>query len=541
MPDWFKYIAGEDFESFVQTPNLEQVVDSVLKRAAAGELLGLGHSLQHGHVEISQAEREGQMHIIGAPGEGKSKFLEYLIHKDIDRLVADQDKPREEWEGCGLCLIDPSAGADTAYKVLRYCALKSFKKVFLVDAGKKYQFRKIAAINPFDCPESYSSRLESDLNGALRVAFSAKEPGKQAYIESYLPAIFSVIYEFGGTLADTFYFTSPPRVNLENDLKRSQMLDKALDSKNVIVRNNSLELTEVYRTPQNFSKEIGSTVRRLKAFFRGQDDMRSIFGHREGADFDKLISDGWVILVNASDERLDTIPSRLLAATIINRLISAKERLWHSGNTRPYYLYVDEVSRFATDTISDVLELKRKTGMRVVLAHQNASQIRDKDIRDCIKKTTKIKAAFWVPDVDDRKENMRMLGYPDDSDIWEALSVQPARQMAIKINKNEPVLARVYDTPDIPDEALPKPFVEFIREILTSNDVVKYYSSSEIEADYDARYKLSSSDFESARRGKASNGSKPRKNSVPKGGGKKSIPKGDEAAKNDGKREAYKF
>lgn len=536
MPDWFKYIAGQDFESLVETPNLEQVVASVLKRAAAGDLLSLGHSMGSGHLEISEGEREGQMHIIGSPGEGKSKFLEYLIRKDIDRLIADKDKPKEERTGCGLCLIDPSAGGDTAYKVLRYAASKGFYKVLLIDAGTKYRKGKIASLNPFKCPSSHKARLLADMVEAFRIAFDTREPGKQAYIETYLPAILSVIHEFGGTLADTLYFISPPRVNLENEMRRNQIIEKAMDSPSANTRNHAFELDFAYKNIPNFRLEISSTVRRLNSLYRGEEDMRLLFGHRDGINYDRLISEGWIILVNVSDEKLDIMPSRLLAATIINRIISTKEKLWEHGYTKPFYLYVDEVSQFATRTLADLLDLKRKIGIRTVLAHQFLGQIEDRRVRQSIENNTKIKVAFYVSDSKERKDVMRLMGYPENSEIWEALSRQEKQSMVIRVNKNEPVIARVPDTPDTEWD-----LDAYLDEILVSNDVVKYHTPQEIQRDYDERYQLPPKDFKRASSSKAPDGKKSGKNSVPRRQPDDSLPKGDETAKKHGGRKPLKF
>lgn len=536
--DWFKLATGKTLEDATRIPTMDEIVKCGIIRLKSHDLLLLGNSRTHGRIEISQGEREGQMHIIGSPGEGKSKFLEYLIRKDIDRLIADKDKPKEERTGCGLCLIDPSAGGDTAYKVLRYAASKGFYKVLLIDAGTKYRKGKIASLNPFKCHPDHFPGLSADLVEAFRVAYGVREPGNYGLIETYLPSIISVIYAFGGTLSDSLYFTTPPQVNFENDFKRNRILEKAMESEREVVRNHAYELLGAYKNTQTFRYDAASTGRRLNSLYRAGDDIRLMFGHRDGINYERLITEGWVILVNVSDEKLDVMPSRLLAATIINRIISTKEKLWKGGEgyTKPFYLYVDEVSQFATRTICTLLDHKRKIGMRAILAHQFLGQIEDDVVRKSVEENTKIKIAFYISNPTKRKDVMHMVGYPENSEIWEALSRQEKQTMVIRVNKNEPVIARVPDTPDIEWD-----LDAYLDEILVSNDVVKYHTPQEIQRDYDERYQLPPKDFKRASSSKAPDGKKSGKNSVSRRQPDDSLPKGDEAAKKHGGRKPLKF
>src|SRR5205085_10270618 len=65
------------------------------------------------------------MHVIGSSGTGKSKFLEWLIRKDIR-------------EGHGFCLLDWHG--ELYNNVLRYCAH--------LDVGLYDDFRKLILLNP---------------------------------------------------------------------------------------------------------------------------------------------------------------------------------------------------------------------------------------------------------------------------------------------------------------------------------------------------------------------------------------------------------
>ena len=48
-----------------------------------GKELLIGHDAKGAPYSISQFERNAHMHIIGASGRGKSKFMELLIRDDL--------------------------------------------------------------------------------------------------------------------------------------------------------------------------------------------------------------------------------------------------------------------------------------------------------------------------------------------------------------------------------------------------------------------------------------------------------------------------
>ena len=136
IPDWFKLAHGKSIEDIKRTlPTYKSVRNQATASVKSNyDQRLLGYS-DEGEKTISEEERYVNFHILGAPGEGKSKFLEYHIRKDIDM-------------GNGLCLIDPSDKGDTARSVLNYCAKVGYKKVIWIDPATIQKYKKIPSIAP---------------------------------------------------------------------------------------------------------------------------------------------------------------------------------------------------------------------------------------------------------------------------------------------------------------------------------------------------------------------------------------------------------
>ena len=88
-------LKGRTFDEFTGLPEFDEILSQQIKQLSSGYELRLLGSSPNGDVYVSEEERELNFHILSSSGEGKSKFLEYNIRKDIDA-------------GNGLCLLAPS-------------------------------------------------------------------------------------------------------------------------------------------------------------------------------------------------------------------------------------------------------------------------------------------------------------------------------------------------------------------------------------------------------------------------------------------------
>jgi hypothetical protein len=381
------------------------------------------------------------MHIIGTTGEGKSKFLEHLIREDINR-------------GNGLCFFDPSDRGDTVYKILSYCEKIGHKKVLLIDPHHKYTRRKVCPLNLFG---NYPEASVAKIMDTLRVLYGQAEWSSTPIIRRYLKAVLTLLWNAGATLPDALYFTEPIYREQREQILQATAYD-----------NRHRAMVEYAFKHQPTFMQYQSTVRRLEEIFHPVISL--MLGSQEGINFPKLISEGWVILVNLYEwYGIEHMHTRLLATAIINEIIESVDRLRSNGWKGVYYLYIDEAGEYATESLTKVLTYKRKSGIRLVLAHQFDDQFPDKKIFKAIQNLCKIKVAFYVPDPDDRLRIVKAMygGELSDREVSYSLSNLRKQHAVIKLPKQPPAIARVPDVQDL------NPVSENYLNFIYSNPVYK--------------------------------------------------------------------
>jgi hypothetical protein len=431
--DPFKLITGQTLEEFTKLPSFEEIEKQHIAQLSSNyplRLLGRGEK----DVFITEEERSANFHILGAPGEGKSKFLEYNIRKDIDA-------------GLGLCLLDPSEKGDTAQNVLKYCASIGHEKVILIDPSLD-RFPKLAPLNPKAVKRSVAGVVE-----ALGILFDMKSTATPR-IKRYLTALLRLLTSQGLTLAETRYFSDYYRHKRE----REAILGYDPDSATI---------SNLFKSEYKFDTFFSSSVNQLDALW--QEPLISILGNKEGINFIEAVSKGWVILVNLSPYRLTEDESRLLGVLVISQIIQAVDVLVNRNWKGVYYLYIDEAGRFATPQIDTLLSYKRKSGLRLVLAHHFNEQFEDRKVFNSIVNNARIKLMFDTPNPDNRLFAMKAMGFGGDiTPSMAAFAYQnlPKQYAILKKNKETPLRIRIPDLPEvnISDQALK----EFTDRILTS-------------------------------------------------------------------------
>lgn len=505
-PDYFRLITGKKFEESYPTPSLDEVVGTFLKQTQSNYPLRLLGNSQEGKTYISEEERYVNFHVVGAPGEGKSKFLEYQIREDIKR-------------GQGLCLIDSSDFGATQLEVLKYCASIGYQKVCVIDPYTMATQNKIATLKPLN--PKYLSQSVDGVMELTSILFGARNETETPRIRRYLPALLRILTRENLTLFESQYLSEYIPIDLLNFIGFDR---------------DSRTIRAAFKTPYNFENVFSSTINRLDIFW--DEPLSLMLGADVGIDFTQMIRDGWVILANLAPGRgLNPTHGRLLGVMIINQLIQSVDVLNRRGWRGRYYFYIDEAGRFATPQLDDLLSQRRKSGLSLVIAHQFLNQFENKRLLDAVKQNTGIKLMFNVREPEDRTSMMRSLGYGGEvTPTMAAFANQdlPKQYAILKKNKESPVRIRIPDVKavKITDKALS----EYVAGLL---EAPWYLTREQIKTQINARKLRAYPEGPKPR--KASDNPSGRKAPVPTRAAKKSVSAGGEKPPISPKRKPIKI
>lgn len=306
----------------------------------------------HEEVYLPAEVRETHMHVLGVSRRGKSKFLEHLIRQDI-------------LNGNGLCLIDPHGFLYD--EIVQWCA------VWGID-----QTRKIALLNPSEegwtfgfNPLAVGEGIELSfcvdaMVNAVAQVWGGEDLNKTPTLKRCLRAIFMVLAERGLTLYEALDLA-----NERDPHGVREFITREIDDETYGEQWGSWnDLAK-----REFRDFFMSTQNRLMEFVSA-GIVRLILGQQEHViDWRKCMDDGDVILVNlARKGRLSHENARLLGTLIVNDLfVKAQTR---PEGSRPFYVYIDECSRYINEDIGYILNEGAKFGLHLILAHQHLSQLK---------------------------------------------------------------------------------------------------------------------------------------------------------------------
>ena len=313
--------------------------------------MNLGKDTSNGRdVSITAKDRRTHMHVIGSTGTGKSKFLEHMIRKDI-------------LAGHGLCVIDPTGALyENIVKWLASYRLEERKKVILFDpTAEGWSF----GFNPLHS-KFETSFLVDNMVKAFAKVWGGEDQDRTPLLKRCLRLILHVLAEKKLSLLEAQKMISPDDASLRNYLT-GDLADLTIREEWHFLNN---------RTKAQFVEDFASTRNRLMEFV-SSPTIRNIVGQTEAiVDFRQAMEEGHIILVNLQPkDRLSWDNARLLGTLIVNDFfINAMAR---EEGARPFYLYIDECSLFLNEDISSILDLCRKFGLHLTLAHQHLGQLRE--------------------------------------------------------------------------------------------------------------------------------------------------------------------
>jgi type IV secretory pathway TraG/TraD family ATPase VirD4 len=304
---------------------------------------------------IKDKDRSGHMYIIGKTGTGKSTLLKNMVVSDIKA-------------GNGVALIDPHG--DLAEDILNFIPKDRIEDVIYfnpADIEYPIAFNPLAKAHP-----DYHHLIASGLISVFKKLWPSYWGARMEHI--LRNAIMALLEYPNSTLVDL------PRL-LTNDSFRNQVLR--------YVTNQQVKefwFSEFANYSKWYKSEAASPILNKVGQFLTATPIRNIVGQKANAfSLRKVMDEKKILIVNLAKGRIGEDNGALLGAMIVTKIqLAALSRANIQEEERiPFYLYVDEVHNFLTESFADILSEARKYGLRLILTHQYIKQL-DEDMISAI-------------------------------------------------------------------------------------------------------------------------------------------------------------
>jgi hypothetical protein len=305
-------------------------------------------------VYIASEDRARHIYMIGKTGTGKSYQLLNMIQQDV--------------KSEGLCVIDPHG--DLVNSVFASIPDERINDVYYFDpADSDYALG-------FNFLETSPNADESEKDYIIQEVISMLLRFVDYDISMFGP-IAQQWTRFGcmtlmdispcGTLTDV------PRLFSDNNYRRS-----------VLARVQDPIIKQWWASEYDTMTE--SRKNEIMGYFTSKftpmvtsPQVRNIVGQSTSAlNFDQIMNDKKILLVNLSSGRIGKLNSHLLGSIVVSRLLwtalsRAKDPI---ASRKQFFLYVDEFQNFITDSFEQILSEARKYGLSLTIAHQHLDQLR---------------------------------------------------------------------------------------------------------------------------------------------------------------------
>jgi hypothetical protein len=312
-------------------------------------------------LRLEESERrKTHMLVLGSPGSGKSKFLEWSARGDT-------------LDGHGLCILD--IHGSLYQDVKRWLSYNYFltRKVILLDpSGGEH----ILGFNPFRPKPGVELDVQvAGMVQALLRVWGAENTNETPTLDRVLRLVFTAMIIRRIPLHEI--------VHLINFDERQVREDVIASFSEPVVRRAWEELQSVKSRGQ-WRDEVLSTQNRLFRLAYSPTIRRfmGVVDERYNINPLEIMNEGKILLVNLKESRLLTEDNaKAFAALLLNDFFKSaimfrdRDKLGH--DPRPFYMYVDEWQNIVTPDIKKILAQARKFGLLLTLANQDLSQIAD--------------------------------------------------------------------------------------------------------------------------------------------------------------------
>ncbi len=310
-------------------------------------------------IKLDDDLRSRHIYVLGASGTGKSEMLRFWVSQDIKA-------------GRGLGVFDPNSLLikKVLNDIVRF-NLPSEKVIVFIP----YDIRFSIGFNPLEIPgqymgdETYLDKLVSEVLDIFLYIWKDSGSG-QRMKDLFRNAVY--------LLADNNLTLVEMPDLLQNPDFRSSLLTKCTK---LSVKKYWLYVFN--RLSENEQRQWAQPVLNRISDFVTPTMIQNIIGQRKSTiNFEKIINNGYVLLVDLNPARLGNENAKLLGSLLTMKLqLAAFRRDLH--NPRPWTLYADEFQNFLTtassESFANILEQARKFNFNLVMAHQDLSQIKRRD------------------------------------------------------------------------------------------------------------------------------------------------------------------
>ena len=324
--------------------------------------------------------RSTHMQIIGSTGEGKSKFMEHLIREDI-------------LNGNGICLIDPHG---YLYEdIIKWCQYKDLLEDRKIICFDPLEDDWAFGFNPLRISTKEVAYHVDAMVHAVAKVWGGEDTTKTPLLKRCLRITFHALAEQNHSLLEAQYLVNPLNTNNIREHLTREIQDQ-------IIKQQWDYFNEL--KPKQFYDEFGSTINRMMEFLSSPIIRNTIGQIEDTIDFRKIMDEGTILLVNLSaKDKISEDNAQLLGTLIVNDLfMNAKGR---PKDSRPFYLYIDECTRFINEDVARILDEGRKFGLHLVLAHQHLAQLKKagEDIYHSVMTDAKTKVIFGGLNAEDAR------------------------------------------------------------------------------------------------------------------------------------------
>ncbi len=303
-------------------------------------------------IECAETDRLRHLYMIGKTGVGKSTVFQQMCLQDIKNQH-------------GVCFIDPHG--DSVEWLLERIPRERLTDVILLDPSDvDFPF----GLNLLEAHDEFEKDFL--VNECIQIFYKLFDPERTGIVgpqfEHWLrnAALTVMADPEGGSLLDI------PKLFVDSEFekrKRSHLTDPLVIDfwSKQMAKTSGFHKSEMLNY---FMSKFGPFINNAM--------MRNMLGQRVNSfNFNKLMDDKSILLVNLSKGKIGEINAHLLGLILISRLEAAvlkRAEQSHADRT-PFYLYVDEFQNFTTDTFASLLSESRKYGLGIHIANQYLKQL----------------------------------------------------------------------------------------------------------------------------------------------------------------------